>query len=43
MADVARQWNITELEISKDYTFMQYVGLAFWSIDSNLVHVLRAE
>ena len=35
MADVARQWNITELEISKDYTFMQYVCIAFGALIGN--------
>ena len=29
MADIAKQWDLTELEEVKDYTFMQYVGIAF--------------
>lgn len=36
MADVAKQWNITELEVAKDYTFMQYVEIAFGALVGTL-------
>ena len=36
MADIAKQWNITKLEETKDYTFMQYVGIAFGALVGTL-------
>ena len=36
MADVAKQWNITELEMTKDYTLMQYAGIAFGALVGTL-------
>ena len=37
MADIAKQWDITELEETKDYTFMQYVGIAFGALVGTLL------
>ena len=37
MADIAKQWDITELEETKDYTFMQYVGIAFGALVGTLI------
>ena len=37
MADVAKHWNITELEVTKDYTFMQNVGIAFGALIGTLL------
>ena len=37
MADIAKQWDLTELEEVKDYTFMQYVGIAFGALVSTLL------
>ena len=36
MADIAKQWDLSELEEVKDYTFMQYVGIAFGALVGTL-------